>query len=356
MNTWPLVDLVALSLLKGITTADLMRLAAQHPDLQGALASLDADASLFGTPTEALREIAHDALHRAERIGVRVLTWSDAEMPRRVAHIPWPPALLWVRGNLPSITTPSVAVVGTRAATMQYGAPVTRSYVHAWVEAGCAIISGLAGGIDTVAHEATIDRNGCTVAVIASGIDRVTPTHARRLADRIVDHGGAVVSEYRCGQAALPPFFPQRNRIISALADAVCVMESDRRGGSLITADFARLHGRPLFALPGPVTSTRSAGTNALLRQQLAMAMDSADVVLDALGVQRLSLAADATPLTDLERRLLHVIEGGEVSVDVVAARCDVEASVAWSTLLQMELRGLVRQLPGGRVMAMVRT
>lgn len=353
--SWPIVDLVALSLLKGITAADIIRLATTCVDLDAALGAIDADVQLFGTPTEALREIADAAMQHARAQDVQVVPWHDDRMPPRVRGIPWPPALLWVRGTLPPSERPSIGVVGTRAATHQYGAPVTRSYVGTWVDAGCVIVSGLAAGIDTVAHETTLARGGITLAVIASGIDRVTPTHARRLADGIVDHGGAIVSEYRCGQAALPPFFPQRNRIISALSDAVCVMESDRKGGSLITAEFARLHGRTLYALPGPVTSTRSAGTNMLLRQGLARALDVPDVVLDDLGVQRLHLDVAAKPLTDLEQRILDTIEGGEVAIDVVAMRVGVNAAELWSVLLQMELQGHVRQLPGGRVMAMVR-
>lgn len=348
MTPWPITDLVALTLLQGLTAADIRMLATATDSLEGALQLRAADATLFGTPCEALREIADGAIRRAAAMDVQVLPWYDERLPQRMRDVVDPPAVLWVRGPLPDIATSCVGVVGTRMCTVNYGVPVTKSFVERWVDAGCAIVSGLAGGIDTVAHETTLAARGVTVAVIASGIDRVGPLRARRLADAIVEHGGAIVSEYRCGQAALPPFFPQRNRIISALSDAIVVIESGRTGGSLITAEFARRHRRPLYAVPGPVTSSRSQGTNTLLRSGHARALCQADDVLDDLGMTRLPLVA-ASPLTDPERRIMQAIEGGDASVDVIADRCSATTASTWTMLLDMELRGLVRQLPGGR-------
>lgn len=348
MTHWTLTDLVALSLLQGVTAPEIRALTAQTQDLEGALQLRDAESTLFGSACTTLRQIAHDAIARAKAIHVEVLPWYDERIPDRLRTVMDPPAVLWVRGTLPERTTPCVGVVGTRACTINYGMPVTKAYVEQWVDAGCAIISGLAGGIDTVAHETTVHANGATVAVIASGIDRVGPLRAKRLAESIVDAGGAIVSEYRCGQAALPPFFPQRNRIISALSDAVVVVESGRTGGSLITAEFAGRQGRPLYAVPGPVTSTRSAGTNALLRDGRARALCDASQLLDDLGVQRLALAAPM-PLSATERCVVDAIEGGDCSVDVLAHRCSIAAHALLPVLLQLELRGVVRQLPGGR-------
>ncbi|MBU3741371.1 MAG: DNA-protecting protein DprA [Candidatus Kapabacteria bacterium] len=348
MTHWPITDLVALTLLQGLTAADIRMLATTTDSLEGALQLRAADATLFGTPCQALREIAEGAIRRAAAMHVQVLPWYDTRIPQRMRDAVDPPAVLWVRGPLPDTSTTCIGVVGTRTCTVSYGAPVTKAFVERWVDAGCAIVSGLAGGIDTVAHETTLAARGVTVAVIASGIDRVGPLRARRLADAIVDHGGAIVSEYRCGQAALPPFFPQRNRIISALSDAIVVVESGRTGGSLITAEFARRHRRPLYAVPGPVTSSRSQGTNTLLRNGHARALCTADELLDDLGVTRLPLGS-TLPLTDPERRVMHAMEGGDASVDVIAERCNASTAAMWTMLLEMELRGLVRQLPGGR-------
>jgi DNA processing protein len=348
MTPWTLTDLVALSMLQGLTVVELRALSTTTQDLEGALHALASDTTLFGTPADALREIADGAIRRAAASDVAVIPWYDERVPLRMRDATDPPLVLWVRGSIPAATTPCIGVVGTRTCTVNYGMPVTKAFVERWVDAGCAIISGLASGVDTVAHEATLSAGGMTVAVIASGIDRVGPLRARRLADSIVDHGGAIVSEYRCGQAALPPYFPQRNRIISALSDAIVVVESGRTGGSLITAEFARRHCRPLFAVPGPVTSSRSHGTNALIRDGLARAVCDANDVLSALGVTQLPLEKPL-PLTDLEQRVLRAVEGGDASVDVIAARCTITTSATWPLLLDMELRGIVRQLPGGR-------
>jgi len=348
MTHWTLVDLVALSMLQGVTAPEIRALSHQATDLEGALQLRAADITLFGSACSTLREIAADAIRRAEAMQVEVLPWYDERVPQRMRTVIDPPAVLWVRGTLPTATIPCIGVVGTRACTVNYGMPVTKAFVQQWVDAGCAIISGLASGVDTVAHEATLAAKGNTVAVIASGIDRVGPVRARHLAENIVERGGAVVSEYRCGQAALPPFFPQRNRIISALSDAVVVIESGRTGGSLITAEFAQRQGRPLYAVPGPVTSSRSAGTNALLRDQRARALCDANQLLDDLGMFTLAKAAPP-PLSKRELDVVHAIEGGESSLDVIAERCATPPHVLLPLLLDLELRGVLRQVPGGR-------
>lgn len=254
--------------------------------------------------------------------------------------------IVYVRGALPPESMPCVGVVGTRACTTQYGKPVTDALMKRWVEHGLAVISGLANGIDTLAHEATVRNGGVTVAVIASGIGRITPRHAQRLADQISQHNGAVVSEYPYHVAALPPYFPARNRIISGMSDAVVVIESNATGGALITAEFARQQGRPLYAVPGNITSSRSRGTNELLASGQARVLVDAETLLTELGLEQ-----PTTPPRTIPQELWF-LGGDPLGIDAVAREWECSAAEALARLFQYELAGLVRQLPGSRFVA----
>jgi DNA processing protein len=185
-----------------------------------------------------------------------------------------------------------------------------------------------------------------TVAVIASGIGRITPRHALRLADAISANNGAVVSEYPFHVAALPPYFPARNRIISGMSDAVVVIESNATGGALITADFALEQNRPLYAVPGNITSSRSRGTNELLASGVAHVLVDADTLLRDLGLE-----ARTEPHRPLPPEIAF-LGGDPLGVDAVAREWECSAAEALSRLFHYELEGLVRQLPGSRFVA----
>jgi DNA processing protein len=347
-TTWPLADIVALASLRALEAAHVIARVSTMTSLEDALQQ---QASLLDDGLDALRRHAAAALDKAERNGTHVITWWHDAYPQRLRGIDAPPALLWVRGTLPANDVPAIGVVGTRACTAQYGKPVTERLVDEWVDSGCAIISGLAAGVDTVAHERTLRQRGVTVAVVASGTDRISPRSAAFLADRIVESGGAVVSEYRCGQAALPPFFPQRNRIISGLSDAVVVAESAIRGGALITAEFARKHGRALFAVPGPITSTRSAGTNALIAKGHAIMACTATDVTSHLGLGRLVREPLATfaASSPQQQAIVDVLDGGAMHIDAIATLVGTNVGTALVLLLELEIAGVVFQIEGLR-------
>lgn len=342
---WPVDDIVALTRMRGLTSADIIALVHTCGTIDEAL---DRIGRTIGLP---LGLDDTDVPPVDTSADSTIVTYFCDAYPARLRAIPHPPIVLDVRGRLPPDDIPAIAVVGTRAATAQYGKPVTESLVRAWVEAGCCIVSGLANGIDTLAHEATIAMGGITVAVIACGIDRITPIHAKGLAERIVVGGGCIVSEYARGQAALPPYFPQRNRIISGLGDAVVIVESKRTGGALITAEFARQHHRPLYAVPGPITSLRSAGCNALLASGHARTLCDARQLLEDLGIDRLpGFGARPRPdLSGIERRLIDTIGNGMTYVDDIAREALLSVDTVLQMLLDLEFRGLVRRLPGQR-------
>lgn len=286
-----------------------------------------------------LEDLASEVMQRCEKNNVRLVSCVDASYPTSVRKLASQPPVLYTLGALPA--TLSIAVVGTRAHTMQYGKPITEYLVAEWTKAGCEIVSGLAQGIDTVAHDTCVRHNGRTIAVIASGIDRITPRTAQDLSARILDAGGCIISEHPCGVKAYAPAFPARNRIIAALSSVVVVTESKAQGGALITAHMAREIGVPVYAVPGPITSTRSSGCNALIRDGHARMLTHPRDVAMHLG------------LSDHQHALLN---GGSVSADTSAAAGIDDIAHTWSCsiaeartrLALMELEGTVTILPGG--------
>jgi DNA processing protein len=206
----------------------------------------------------------------------------------RLDQLPDPPSYeLYSRGDrvTDALAARSVAIVGARACS-SYGARVARSFAHDLAAGGVTVLSGLARGIDAEAHRGALDAGGLTVAVLGCGIDRDYPASHAELATRIAASGG-VLSEYEPGVAPAPWRFPARNRLIAALAEVVVVVEARERSGALITVDFAMQLDRPIYAVPGEITSRLSDGTNELLRRGHATAITSADQILDALPIER---------------------------------------------------------------------
>lgn len=206
----------------------------------------------------------------------------DERFPAKLRAIRDAPKQLYVLGNIDALATEMIGVVGARSCT-DYGAHIARSFSREIAEAGVTVISGLARGIDCWAHRGAIDGNGCTIAVLGCGIDRIYPRAAADLHRAILLSGGAIISEYEPGVAPAPWRFPARNRIVAGLSDAVLVVEARERSGALITADLAVEEGRPLFAVPGELTSALSAGTHGLLHAGFATIATTSTDVLDAL-------------------------------------------------------------------------
>ena len=294
-----------------------------------------------------------DQLARAERVGARPLLFSDADFPVLLGQIYDPPALLWVRGHLEAADAAAVAVVGTRRAT-DYGLRVAEAFARALAEAGVTVVSGLAYGIDASAHAAALDAGGRTVAVLGSGVDRVYPQRNAPLARRIVESGaGAVISEMPMGAAPDAGNFPRRNRIVSGMSLGTLVAEARPTGGALLTAALALEQNREVFAAPAPVFA-ESDGTNRLIQGGAAALVTSPQDILDALAPHLPArAAAPAAPaerpadLTAVEVRLLEALTETPQPLDAVCAAADLDTSTALVYLLQLEFRGLVRQLAG---------
>lgn len=285
---------------------------------------------------------------QVEASGVKVLTWSRDDYPDLLREIPAAPPLLFVRGSYEPIDRWAVAVVGTRRLTA-YGRQVTRDLVTGLVGNGITIVSGLARGIDAVAHRSAIESGGRTIAVMASGIDKVYPPEHRDLARDIVNGHGALVTDYPFGAEPESNHFPARNRLISGLSLGVVVIEAGEKSGALITARFALEQNREVFAVPGNIHSPVSIGTNRLIQQGGKLVMRVEDVLeeLNLKMVTEQAAVQAVLPETAEEAELISQLSSHPLHIDELRRLTGMPSSLISSTLTMMELKGMVQQVGG---------
>ena len=286
-------------------------------------------------------------LKQVQNAGINVLTWEDNGYPANLRQIDAPPPLLFVRGELLVEDEWAVAVVGTRRATV-YGREVALRLSTDLAQAGVTIVSGLARGIDAVAHDATLKSGGRTLAVMGNGLDTVYPSEHRNLARRITEQG-AVLSEYALGVPPEARNFPARNRIISGLSHGVIVVEGRWSSGAVLTAKIALEQGREVFAVPGSILSPSSEGPNRLIKEG-AIPVQSVDDILESLNLTRVAQQIDARqalPSDPVEVRLLEMLSAEPRHIDEIRREAEMAVSDVSSTLALMELKGMVRQVGG---------
>jgi DNA processing protein len=308
------------------------------PQLAGQVRGLDA------------ARVGEEESRRAQALGLAILTLDDRDYPTRLRSIPDPPRVLYRRGELTPQDDDGVAVVGARAATA-YGRTVAERLGRELAAAQVTVISGLARGIDGCAHRGALAGGGRTVAVLGAGLDRIYPPEHGRLADGIAA-AGALLSEFPLGSEPEPWHFPLRNRVISGLARGVVVVEAALRSGALGTADMALEQSREVFAVPGPVTSPTSTGTNRLIRQGAGLVEGARDVLEAfpdlAARLPAADAAAQATDgLSEPERLLLHALGAAPLPIDDIIRAASGTAAATTALLTALELKGLVRQHPG---------
>jgi DNA processing protein len=291
----------------------------------------------------------HAEMQRVAAAGAQVLTWASNNYPERLKEVEGAPPVLYILGDLTPSDAWAVAVVGTRRST-SYGREATARISAELAEAGVTVVSGLARGIDTIAHQSALDAGGRTIAVLGSGVDVLYPSENRNLARRIIEQGrGAILSEYPLGTEPEPMNFPPRNRIISGLSLGVLVVEADLKSGALITVTFALEQNRDVFAIPGPITSRMSEGTNGLLKQG-AKCVTSAQDILEELDLRMVSEHVEAVrslPDDPTERMLLEFLQDSSQHIDELTNRSGLPASTVSAVLTMMELKGMVRHLGG---------
>lgn len=284
------------------------------------------------------------ALQWASKTDHYIVTLADDEYPPLLLEIPDPPALLYAQGHLGLLSTPALAVVGSRNGTAQ-GLRNAEAFAKAFSNGGLTIVSGLALGIDAAAHRGGLAGRGSTVAVLGTGIDVVYPKSNASLFAEIAVRG-LLISEYPIGTPSIGHNFPRRNRLISGLARGCLVVEAALGSGSLITARMAAEQGREVFAIPGSIHSPLSKGCHSLIKQG-AKLVDAAEDVLVELGG---SIAAPVLPNESEEgENLLSHMGYDPVDIDALCSRAGLTAQAIAAELLRLELDGLVSTLPGGR-------
>lgn len=270
--------------------------------------------------------------------GLSLAVAGDAAYPRQLAELHSPPRVLWSRGDHGVLDAPVVAIVGTRRAT-RYGERVTHEIAAAFARAGVCVVSGMALGIDACAHRAALDAGGKTVAVLGTGADIAYP-RAHTALHREIGARGLLLSEFPPGAKSGPGSFPRRNRIIAALASLTIVVEAPQRSGALITARDALDLGRDVAAVPGPIDSPQSVGSNNLLREG-AHVLTSVGDALRLMGVEA-PVKLEPELHDDDETRIWNVLESSAVSLDDLCARTTLPIARCLSAVTQLELRGVL--------------
>jgi DNA processing protein len=338
------LDLLTLSLLRGVGTRAVHDLLARAP-VEAVLGEPRAHADLLSADALArllsgeARRAAEAEQERAQRLGVRILSSDEPDYPAALRPLYAPPIILYVRGVLRE-DRDAVAIVGSRAASVA-GRVLARSLARDLAGGSLTVVSGLARGIDTVAHEGALDAHGRTVAVLGSGLDRVYPPENAALARRIAE-GGAVVSEFALGTPPDRGHFPRRNRVIAGWSRAVVVVEAAAKSGALSTARAALDEGREVMAVPGHPSDPGAAGVNALIRDGAVLVRDAHDVAAE-LGLVLLTegVPSGGDPLLRLLPR------GAALGLDALRERSGLETPALLARLTELELRNEVRRLPG---------
>ncbi len=286
--------------------------------------------------------------------GVTLLHPGQSRFPVGLAGIPDAPLLLYCRGELSALTRPAIAIVGARRAS-RTGLATAERLAADLADAGAAVVSGLALGVDAAAHRGALAAGGATIAVLGSGVNRIQPIANTPLARQIVDAGGLILSEYPLGTPAAPFRFPERNRLISGLSAGVVVVEASERSGSLITARLAAEQGREVMAVPGAPGYANSAGVNRLLKTGAALIETAADILraigAEVPGVDELLKPPDPSGTLDpAQLRLLDLLDGRAQTLDGVAALAGLGSSACAVALTELELAGFVQRVTGGYI------
>jgi DNA processing protein len=346
--------LVGLSLLPGIGPARFNKLLDHFGEAErawrateGELTALGIDAKALPALLERRRTLSLEReMEKLQRLEVQVISLQDPQYPARLKEIFNAPPLLYVKGELTPADDQAIGVVGTRSPSV-YGKELAARIVPQLVGAGLTVVSGLARGIDTVAHHGALNAGGRTIAVLGCGIDVVYPAENRSLYARIAQHG-AVVTDYPLGTKPDAFNFPARNRIISGLSLGTLVVEAQHGSGALITADYAIEQNREVFAFPGRATDKGSSGCNRLIKEGRAKLVTSTEDILDELdltvAVQQLEIKA-VIPANDEEGRLLALLSHEPVHIDDLSRQSALPAPTVASTMMMLELKGSVRQV-----------
>jgi len=351
---------VTLNLLPGMGPIRMRRLIERFGSPEAILAARSSEIrSLQGLGPEVADAITNWEKHadpqheiaRAEKFGAEIVTQFDENYPPLLREIHDPPIVLYVRGTLKRTDRTSIGVVGTRKPS-HYALTTSKKLSYQLAYAGVTVVSGLARGIDTAAHQGAIAANGRTIAVIGSGFEKLYPPENKELATRIAENG-AVVSEFPMQCQADRRTFPMRNRIISGMSFGLLVVEAGFRSGALISANQAGEQGRSLYAVPGRIDSPNAMGSNTLIQQGAKLVMSAQDV-LDDFSIlfpttPEMEPAGPREQLDATEKAVYDAIGDDPTAPDEIISKSRLPSAKVFSTLLALEMKRLVKQLPGTR-------
>jgi len=346
---------IGFNLIKGIGAVRMQGLVAYFGELESAWKASPAELAGAGLGLKVIERVIQarenvdldKVWEKIEKQGIKILTWQDEAYPQRLKEIDQPPPVLYIRGEYLPDDLFAVAIVGTRRVT-PYGRQITEELSGYLAANGMTVISGLARGVDAVAHQATLKAGGRTIGILGSGVDKIYPPEHRALAEQMMERG-AIISDYAPGTPPEASNFPPRNRIISGLSLAVVVIEAGETSGALITAEFAAEQGREVFAVPGSILAPQSKGTNKLI-QKGAQPLLSVTDLMQALDITRVGehkAARKSMPTDATEAKLLTVLSNEPMQIDEIRNQTELPIEKVSASLALMELKGMVRQVGG---------
>lgn len=346
---------IGFNLIKGIGAVRMQALVQHFGDLELAWRAAPAELAQAGLGLKLIERVVQarqgvdleKLWAKIEAQGIKILTWADEAYPQRLKEIDQPPPVLYIRGDYLLDDVFAVAVVGTRRVTA-YGRQITEELAAFLAANGITVISGLARGVDAIAHQSALKAGGRTIGVLGSGVDKIYPPEHRALSEKMIERG-AILSDYAPGTPPDASNFPPRNRIVSGLSLAVVVIEAGETSGALITAEFAAEQGREVFAVPGSILAPQSKGTNKLI-QRGALPLLSVDDLMQALDLTRMGeqkAARKIIPADETEARLMNVLGNEPLHIDEIRNQAELPIEKVSATLALMELKGMVRQVGG---------
>ena len=346
---------IGFNLIKGIGAVRMQGLVAFFGELESAWKAAPAELAAAGLGAKLIERVVQarekvDLLkvwENIEKQGIKILTWQDQAYPQRLKEIDQPPPVLYIRGEYLTDDLFAVAIVGTRRVT-PYGRQITEELAAYLAANGMTVISGLARGVDAIAHHATLKAGGRTIGILGSGVDKIYPPEHRGLAEQMMERG-AIISDYAPGTPPDASNFPPRNRIISGLSLAVVVVEAGETSGALITAEFAAEQGREVFAVPGSILAPQSKGTNKLIQQGALPLLSVQDLMqtLDLSRVGEQKAARKIMPSDAIEAKILTILTNEPLHVDEIRNQAELPIEKVSAALALMELKGMVRQVGG---------
>lgn len=339
--------------IKGIGSVRTKKLLDYFGNLEEAWSASSDDLSKAGMSPQVIEAIIDTRNHlaldeeiaRIEKMGINWVTVLDDGYPQRLKTIDHPPPVLYYKGNIDCLDGYTFAVVGTRRPSA-YGRQVANELVGFLVHNGITVVSGLARGIDSIAHRTAVDSGGCTVAVMGCGVDIIYPPEHRELSNKILQ-SGAIISDYAPGTQPEGVNFPPRNRIISGLSMACVIIEAGDRSGALITSEFAVNQGREVFAVPGTIYAPQSKGTNRLIRDGAIPLNDFKDI-LELLNLSQISqyrYAQKILPENEIEMLLMETIRSEAMQIDEIKSITGLSMEKVSAALVMLELKGLIKQI-----------